>query len=39
VASIVEERSLQAGIKPIHPQQLRHTFAHQWRLAVETTTR
>jgi len=33
VASILEKRSVQAGIKPIHAPQLRHTFAHQWRLA------
>lgn len=27
---IVRKRARQAGLGPIHPHQLRHTFAHQW---------
>jgi site-specific recombinase XerD len=30
VAQMLERRSRQAGIGPVHPHQLRHTFAHQW---------
>jgi integrase len=30
VAQMLERRSRQAGICPVHPHQLRHTFAHQW---------
>jgi site-specific recombinase XerD len=30
VAQIVRRRGEQAGLGPLHPHQLRHTFAHQW---------
>jgi site-specific recombinase XerD len=32
IADIIERRSRQAGIKPMHPHQLRHYFAHTWRM-------
>jgi integrase len=30
VGQILRRRGEQAGLGPIHPHQLRHTFAHQW---------
>jgi site-specific recombinase XerD len=30
VAQVLRRRGTQAGIGPIHPHQLRHTFAHSW---------
>jgi site-specific recombinase XerD len=30
IAQVLRRRGVQAGIGPIHPHQLRHTFAHQW---------
>ncbi len=30
VAQLLRRRCAQAGIEPIHPHQLRHTFAHAW---------
>lgn len=30
VAQIMRRRGTQAGLGPLHPHQLRHTFAHQW---------
>lgn len=30
VFQIIQRRGDQAGIKGLHPHQLRHTFAHQW---------
>lgn len=30
IRQMVRRRSLQAGLEPIHPHQLRHTLAHQW---------
>jgi len=31
---LLERRSDDAGVSPVHPHQFRHTFAHQWRLAA-----
>jgi integrase len=30
IAQVLRRRGREAGIGPIHPHQLRHTFAHQW---------
>lgn len=30
LAQLLKRRCAQAGIGPLHPHQLRHTFAHQW---------
>jgi site-specific recombinase XerD len=30
IRQMVKRRSLQAGLDPIHPHQLRHGFAHSW---------
>jgi len=30
LAQMLRRRGDQAGIGPIHPHQLRHTFAHSW---------
>jgi site-specific recombinase XerD len=30
VAQIMRRRGKEAGLGPLHPHQLRHTFAHQW---------
>jgi len=30
VAQMLQRRGREAGIGPIHPHQLRHSFAHQW---------
>lgn len=30
IFQIIQRRGEQAGIKGLHPHQLRHTFAHQW---------
>jgi site-specific recombinase XerD len=30
IAQMVRRRGIEAGVGPIHPHQLRHTFAHQW---------
>ena len=30
IAQLLRRRGLEAGLGPIHPHQLRHTFAHQW---------
>lgn len=30
VAQMLARRAEQAGIGPVHPHQLRHTFSHQW---------
>ncbi len=30
VAQLLRRRCVKAGIEPIHPHQLRHTFAHAW---------
>jgi site-specific recombinase XerC len=30
IRQMVRRRSIQAGLEPIHPHQLRHTLAHQW---------
>jgi len=29
-AQVVRRRGMQAGLGPLHPHQLRHTFAHAW---------
>ena len=33
VQQMLKRRALEAGIPPIHPHQLRHTFAHRWMMA------
>jgi site-specific recombinase XerD len=30
VAQVIRRRGVEAGLGPIHPHQLRHTFAHAW---------
>lgn len=30
ISQLLKERALAAGLGPIHPHQLRHTFAHSW---------
>jgi site-specific recombinase XerD len=30
IRQMIKRRSKQAGIAPVHPHQLRHTFAHTW---------
>ena len=30
IAQMLDRRCRDAGIPPVHPHQLRHTFAHQW---------
>jgi site-specific recombinase XerD len=30
IAQVLRRRGVEAGLGPIHPHQLRHTFAHQW---------
>lgn len=36
VAQIVRRRGHEAGLKDVHPHQLRHTFAHQWLVSGGT---
>jgi len=33
IYQVVRDRAIAAGIGPIHPHQLRHTYAHQWLAA------
>ena len=33
---MLQRRGVQAGIGPVHPHQLRHTFAHRWQAAGES---
>lgn len=33
IAQVLRRRSAEAGIAPVHPHQLRHTFAHNWLAA------
>lgn len=33
VYQVVRDRAVAAGLGPIHPHQLRHTFAHEWMKA------
>ena len=33
---MLQRRGEQAGIGPVHPHQLRHTFAHRWQAAGES---
>lgn len=33
IRQTIEKRGIEAGIKGLHPHQLRHTFAHQWLAA------
>jgi len=30
IAQVLRRRGRQAGLGPLHPHQLRHTFAHLW---------
>lgn len=30
IYQVIRDRAIAAGIGPIHPHQLRHTFAHEW---------
>lgn len=30
IYQVIRDRALAAGLGPIHPHQLRHTYAHQW---------
>jgi integrase len=30
IAQVIRRRGVEAGLGPIHPHQLRHTFAHSW---------
>lgn len=36
IMQMLQRRGLQAGIGPVHPHQLRHTFAHRWQAAGES---
>jgi len=33
IYQVIRDRALAAGLGPIHPHQLRHTYAHQWLAA------
>jgi site-specific recombinase XerD len=33
IAQVIRRRGVEAGLGPIHPHQLRHTFAHSWLAA------
>jgi len=30
IYQVIRDHALAAGLGPIHPHQLRHTYAHQW---------
>jgi site-specific recombinase XerD len=36
IMQMLQRRGEQAGIGPVHPHQLRHTFAHRWQAAGES---